>query len=61
MARLWEAFPDVQNFVDRMKTVVPRCLTSEQRERLFLSLTSPRALWLNKPLTRFARGIRRRN
>jgi WD40 repeat protein len=36
-ARLWEAFPDPQALVDRVKAEVPRCLTPEQRERLFLA------------------------
>jgi WD40 repeat protein len=41
-ARLWEAFPDSQVLVDRVKAEVPRCLTPEQRERLFLSPEPPR-------------------
>ncbi len=41
-ARLWEAFPEVQIFVDRVKAEVPRCLSPEQRQRLFLSPTPPR-------------------
>jgi WD40 repeat protein len=41
-ARLWEAFPDPQALVDRVKAEVPRCLTREQREALFLSPEPPR-------------------
>jgi WD40 repeat protein len=41
-ARLWEAFPDPQALVDRVKAEMPRCLTSEQRERLFLAPTPSR-------------------
>jgi WD40 repeat protein len=41
-ARLWEAFPTSQALVDRVKTEVPRCLTQEQRQRLFLAPTPPR-------------------
>jgi hypothetical protein len=41
-ARLWEAFPDPQALVDRVKAEVPRCLTPEQRERLFLAPQPPR-------------------
>jgi WD40 repeat protein len=39
-ARLWEA--ETQVLVDRVKNEVPRCLTPEQRQRLFLSPTPPR-------------------
>jgi WD40 repeat protein len=41
-ARLWDAFPDPQALVDRMKAEVPRCLTPQQREQLFLAPESPR-------------------
>jgi WD40 repeat protein len=41
-ARLWEAFPDPQALVDRVKAEVPRCLTPEQRQRLFLAPEPPR-------------------
>ena len=41
-ARLWEAFPEPQTLVDRVKAEVPRCLTQEQRQRLFLAPTPPR-------------------
>jgi hypothetical protein len=41
-ARLWEAFPEPQTLVDRIKAEVPRCLTPEQRQRLFLAPTPPR-------------------
>ena len=41
-ARLWEAFPEPQNLVDRVKAEVPRCFTPEQRESLFLAPTPPR-------------------
>jgi WD40 repeat protein len=41
-ARLWEAFPTSQALVDRVKIEVPRCLTQEQRQRLFLAPTPPR-------------------
>ena len=41
-ARLGEAFPDIQTLVDRVKAEVPRCLTREQRERLFLAPEPPR-------------------
>jgi WD40 repeat protein len=40
-ARLWEAFPDPQALVDRVKSEVPRRLTHEQRQRLFLAPTPP--------------------
>jgi hypothetical protein len=39
-ARLWEAFPETQALIDRMKADVPRCLTPEQRQRLFLAPTA---------------------
>jgi WD40 repeat protein len=41
-ARLWEAFPETQTLVDRVKTETPRCLTPEQRQRLFLVPMPPR-------------------
>jgi hypothetical protein len=41
-ARLWEAFPDPQALVDRVKAEMPRCLTPVQRERLFLPPEPPR-------------------
>jgi WD40 repeat protein len=41
-ARLWEAFPDPQVLVDRVKAEVPRCLTRKQREDLFLAPEPPR-------------------
>jgi WD40 repeat protein len=41
-ARLWEAFPKPQELGDRVKADVPRCLTPEQRQRLFLAPTPPR-------------------
>jgi WD40 repeat protein len=41
-ARLWGAFPGPQTLVDRVKIEVPRCLTPEQRQRLFLPPTPPR-------------------
>jgi len=40
-ARLWEAFPSLA-LVDRVKAEVPRCLTQEQRQRLFLAPMPPR-------------------
>jgi WD40 repeat protein len=42
IARIWEAFPDPQDLVDHVKAQVPRCLTPEQRERLFLAPEPPR-------------------
>jgi hypothetical protein len=41
-ARVWETFPEPQTLVDHMKTEVPRCLTPEQRQALFLAPTPPR-------------------
>jgi WD40 repeat protein len=41
-ARLWEAFSEPQTLVDRMKAEVPRCLTREQRQRLFVAPLPPR-------------------
>jgi KaiC/GvpD/RAD55 family RecA-like ATPase len=41
-ARLWEAFPTPLALLDRLKAEVPRCLTPEQRERLFLAPEPPR-------------------
>ncbi len=41
-ARMWDAFPIVQQLIDRMKAEVPRCLTAEQRGRLFLAPEPPR-------------------
>ena len=41
-ARLWEAFPTSQALVDRVKAEVPRCLTREQRQDLFLTPAPPR-------------------
>jgi WD40 repeat protein len=41
-AQLWEAFPETQGLIDRVKADVPRCLTPEQRQRLFLAPTPPR-------------------
>jgi WD40 repeat protein len=41
-ARLWEAFPEPQTLIDHVKAEVPRCLTQEQRQRLFLASTPPR-------------------
>ena len=41
-ARLWEVFPDPQTLVDRVKAEVLRCLTPEQRVRLFLAPEPPR-------------------
>jgi WD40 repeat protein len=41
-ARLWEAFPEIPTLLDQMKADVPRCLTSEQRESLFLAVKPPR-------------------
>ncbi|MDI4231496.1 hypothetical protein AAFX91_02035 [Bradyrhizobium sp. 31Argb] len=35
-ARLWEALPEVQTLVDRVKAEVPRCLTPQQRQHFFL-------------------------
>jgi WD40 repeat protein len=40
--RLWEAFPETQALVDRVKAEVPRCLTPDQRQRLFLAPAPPR-------------------
>jgi hypothetical protein len=40
-ARQWEAFP-AETLMDRVKAEVPRCLTPEQRERLFLTPEPPR-------------------
>jgi WD domain, G-beta repeat len=42
MALLWEAFPKPETLVDRMKAEVPRCLTQDQRQRLFLAPAPPR-------------------
>jgi WD40 repeat protein len=41
-ARLWEAFPETQTLIDRVKAEVPRCLTPEQRQRFLLAPTPPR-------------------
>ena len=41
-ARLWEAFPMPQALIERVEAEVPRCLTQEQRQRLFLAPTPPR-------------------
>jgi hypothetical protein len=38
---VWEAFPKTQTLIDRVKAEVPRCLTAEQRERLFLPPAPP--------------------
>jgi hypothetical protein len=40
-ARLCEASLDPQALIDRVKAEVPRCLTAEQRERLFLMPEPP--------------------
>jgi hypothetical protein len=40
-ARLWEAFPNPQELIDRMKTELPRCLTPEQRRAFFLDPAPP--------------------
>jgi hypothetical protein len=40
-ARLWEAFPNPQDLIDLTKAEVPRCLTPEQRQRLFLAPEPP--------------------
>jgi WD40 repeat protein len=36
-ARLWEAFPQFDGLVHRVKAEVPRCLTLQQRQLLFLA------------------------
>ncbi|MBV9529830.1 MAG: TIR domain-containing protein [Bradyrhizobium sp.] len=40
-ARIWPVFPTTHALVDHAKTVVPRCLTVDQRRRAFLELESP--------------------
>jgi WD40 repeat protein len=40
-ARLWEAFPNPQDLVERAKSELPRCLTPEQLQILFLASTPP--------------------
>jgi hypothetical protein len=40
-ARLWDAFPEPQTLVDRVKAEVPRCLTRAQRQHFFLAPTPP--------------------
>jgi WD40 repeat protein len=40
-ARLWEAFPNPQELIDRAKAELPTCLTPEQRQTLFLTPTQP--------------------
>jgi WD40 repeat protein len=39
-ARIWRIFGTVQALVDRSKTLVPRCLTLEQRQNAFLEAQS---------------------
>jgi WD40 repeat protein len=46
-ARLWEAFPETQTLVDHLKNEVPRCLTPEQRQSLYLAPTPPS--WYTAP------------
>jgi hypothetical protein len=41
-ARLWEAFPNPQDLIDLTKAELPRCLTPQQRQHLFLAPESPR-------------------
>jgi WD40 repeat protein len=40
-ARIWPVFPTVQALVDHAKSVVPRCLTPEQRRQAFLAPEPP--------------------
>jgi WD40 repeat protein len=40
--RLWHVFSSTRELLDEAKRLAPRCLTSEQRFRLFLGPTSPR-------------------
>jgi dipeptidyl aminopeptidase/acylaminoacyl peptidase len=40
-ARIWPVFPTTQALVDYAKSVVPRCLTEEQRRQAFLELGPP--------------------
>jgi hypothetical protein len=41
-ARLWEALPETETtLVDRVKAELPRCLTAEQRQLLFLAFAPP--------------------
>jgi WD40 repeat protein len=41
MARIWRVFPTRQALVDRSKEVVPRCLTQDQRKKVFLDGQPP--------------------
>jgi tetratricopeptide (TPR) repeat protein len=41
-ARVWEVFPIGQALVEQAKTLAPRCLTAEQRQRYHLAPTPPR-------------------
>jgi WD40 repeat protein len=40
-ARIWRLFPTRQALVDRSKEVVPRCLTRDQRKKVFLDGQPP--------------------
>jgi WD40 repeat protein len=40
-ARVWEVFPTTQALVDRVKEAVPRCLTPQQRQQLYLASAPP--------------------
>jgi WD40 repeat protein len=41
IARIWPVFPTVQALVDHAKSVVPRCLTHDQRRQAFLEPEPP--------------------
>jgi hypothetical protein len=40
-ARIWPVFPTTQALVNQAKSLVPRCLTVDQRRRAFLELEPP--------------------
>jgi len=40
-ARIWPVFMTMQALVDHAKSVVPRCLTPDQRRQAFLELEPP--------------------
>ena len=40
-AQIWDIFADTQSLVSHVQVIVPRCLTREQRQAVFLPPESP--------------------
>jgi hypothetical protein len=41
MARIWRLYPETQELVDRVRYLVPRCLSPHQREEAFFDPPDP--------------------